>query len=102
MLEGRNPQKKSENLTPAAYRLGGAFNNFYFHPYIPGEMIQFDLRMFLKWVVQPPTSRTFSTMAHEQCRWSCQRPHQTPEGVGHLGCYSHGAVENPTSSVNRW
>ena len=34
--------------------LGGGFKDFSFLPL--GEMIQFDLRIFFKWVVQPPAT----------------------------------------------
>ena len=33
--------------------LGGGLNCFLFSS-LPGEMIQFDYRIFFKWVVQPP------------------------------------------------
>ena len=41
-------------ISPKGY-LGGGFKDFLFSP-LPGEMIQFDLRIFFKWVVQPPTT----------------------------------------------
>ena len=37
------------------------FQRFLFLPHFSAEMIQFDLRIFFKWVVQPPTSCPFRT-----------------------------------------
>ena len=36
--------------------LGGSFKYFLIFNRKLGEMIQFDLRIFFKWMVQPPTS----------------------------------------------
>ena len=44
-----------ENINQFQIWLGGGFNCFCIFTPIPGEMVQFDDRIFFKWVVQPST-----------------------------------------------
>ena len=40
---------------PGSYYLVGGFKTFFIFTPIPGNMIQFEEHIFLKWAVQPPT-----------------------------------------------
>ena len=40
-------------------KLGGGFEHVLFSPYFLCELIQFDVHIFLKWVVQPTNQKTY-------------------------------------------
>ncbi len=59
-----NPPKKKTKK----HLLLGGFKHFFCLTPIPGEMIQFDLRIFFKWVGEKPPTRLLSRLGNLRCK----------------------------------